>query len=761
MTDLIGRSVRRQDGDAKVRGAFVYGIDHEEPRMLHACLLRSPVASGRVAHLDVVRAAAMPGVAAVLTAADAPRRGGWIVEDQTLFADGLVRYAGEPLAAVAAESYEQARDAVGAIAFEIEPLPVVAGVHAAADRRARLIHPEWASYVAKAEGERHGNVAFASTLEWGDVAAGFAAAAHVVEDEYVVPRQAQVPLEPHATVARHAAGRFVIHTCTQFPFNVRERVAGFLGVRPSAVRIVGTGVGGGFGGKLDALLEPYAALLARRAGRPVRLVNTRREEMTTAPPREGGHVQIRTAVADDGELLAREATVLMDNGAYAGESPANVSVPGLVLASNYRLGAIRLRSELLYTNTTPTGAFRGIAGPWLTFALERHMDHIAAVVGADRRAFRMRHVYRDGDDGPTGQPLPDVAFVEGFERVERIAPWAQASARGPYRGVGQAVTMWTTNPGASSILLKLNDDGTVGVVTAGAEIGTGAIAAGVTQVVADALDVRPEDVIVLAPDTDAAGFDAGAQGSRTLALTAPAVDEAATAVRAQILEVAEDLLEADARDLELRDGTVRVIGSPDSAIALGDIAAAALDLRGPIQASGRHVAAPTPFDGSCMAGMMIPAWNAPSFSVHQAEVEVDPDTGHVRILRYVVAQDVGRVINPLGIESQIQGAVMQGIGYALYEALRIGADGICLDQDLESYRLPTAFEVPPLEVSLMEHPVPGTPLGAKGVAEPPIVPVAAAIANAVSDAVGAPFDTLPITPFAVLAALRERGRARS
>lgn len=752
-SSLIGESVRRRNGEAKVRGDAVYTLDYAEPRMLHAKLLRSQVAAGRIVRLDVSRAEAMPGVCAVITAADAPARAGWIVKDQTLFADGVVRYAGEPIAAVAAETIAQAAAAVRAIELEIEPLPAVTEVEAALAPDAPLVHPDWASYDS-VEGERDGNVAWESVLERGDVDAAFARADLAVEDEFVVHRQHQCPIEPHCAVARYENGRYVIHTSTQYPFNVRDRVAEFLAIRPSEIRVVVPTVGGGFGGKLDASIEPYCALLARKTGRPVKLVNTRREEFISATPRENAIVRIRSALTRDGEILGREALCLLDNGAYCGEEPAIAGLAPILLSSTYRVGAARVRSKLVYTNTAPTGAFRGVNGPYLVFALERHMDRVANELGLDRREFRLRHVYREGDTMPNGQKLPGVAFLEGFKRIEDVAPWDELTRPRTSHGVGLAAVVWMTNPGPAGVTLKLNEDGTIGVVTAGVEIGTGAMAAGVTQVVAAELGVRPEDVVLLPPDTDAAVYDAGAQGSRTLALIGPAAQQAAVEVRAQILETASGMLEIASSDLELRDGYVQAVGTPDRRVSLAEVGHTAVWTTGPIQGAGKHIAPPTPFDTGCIAGALIPAFNAPSYHVHLAEVEVDPETGKVTILRYVVAQDVGKAINPLGIECQVQGGVMQGIGYALYEGLRL-EDGIYLDQNLESYRLPTAFEAPPLELILLEHPWPHGPYGAKGAAEPPIVPVAGAIANAVSDAIGKPINELPITPFAVLAALRE------
>jgi CO/xanthine dehydrogenase Mo-binding subunit len=762
VTSVLGQSVRRSDGVAKVRGEAVYGIDHAEPGMLHARVLRSPIAAGRIVRLDVSAALDLPGVHAVATWDDVPHLSGPVLKDQPLFPPDFVRYVGEPVAAVAAETLEQADAAVAAIELELEPLEVVADMEAALAEDARLIHPDWESYQGPVPVARGGNVSWDVTLRRGDVEAAFRDAHAVVEDEFRSPRQHQTAIEPHVAVARHEDGRYVVTTPTQYPFSVRERVAEFLGVRQSDVRVVVATIGGGFGGKIDAILEPIAAVLARKAGRPVRLANTRHEEQTTTGPREDSIIRLRTAVDADGAILGMEGEAIMNDGAYRAEGAPMAEVPGIVWGVTYRIPSAHFRGLAVYTNTTPTAGYRGVCGPFAVWALESHLDHIAVEVGVDRRELRLRNLLREGDLAVNGQEVDAGGLHEGFERVEAVAPWAQLTGeRRPLRGVGIAALTWATNPGPGAATVKLQEDGTIMVVGAAAEIGTGAVATGVRQVVAEELGVSVDDVRVSVPDTDVAGYDTGAQGSRTLYGMGAAAQKAAQGVRRQVLETAEELLEAAADDLELQDGHVSVVGTPGARVSLHEVAEAALWKTGPIVASGKHIAPPVPFDANCMTASMVQAFSTTTSHVHLAEVEVDPDTGKVTVLRYVVAQDVGKAINPLAIEGQINGGVLQGIGFALYEDLRIDAAGRVVDDGLESYRLPTAFEAPPIEIELLERPSPHGPFGAKGVAEPPIVPVAGVIANAVADAVGTRFNKLPITPFDILAALREASHDRS
>jgi CO/xanthine dehydrogenase Mo-binding subunit len=749
-----------------VRGEAIYGVDYAETGMLHAKLVRSPIPAGRITRLDTAAARALGGVRGVITANDAPDcMAGWILKDQRLFAHDVVRFEGEPIAAVVAETVEQAKAAVAAIDLRIEPGEVVGDIESALAAGAPLVHPGWETYepAIPEDYPRHGNVAGEMVYDPDPdaVAAAFAAADIVVEDEYRASRQYQAYLEPKSALASYESGRYVVHTAHQYPFNVRDRVAQFLGIRPSDVRVIGHHVGGGFGAKLDASLEPYAALLARILGRPVKLVNDRMEDLLTCPCRENAIVRIRTALASDGTILGRELQCRMDNGAYSGEAAVLTSVPVHVLGQVYRAGAARVACQLVYTNTAPTGAFRGVGGTYLYFALERHMDHCAKELEMDRRAFRLMNLLGDGDSVLNGQVLEDAGILrEAFERLEEVAPWTEVTQRtveGKLRGVGVAAVTWLTNPMPGSVTLKLNEDGTVGLITGATDNGSGAVTMGVTQIAAEELGVRPEDVVLLMPDTDSAAYDAGSQGSRTTHVVGRATVKAAAEVREQVLDVASELLEAGRDDLELAEGTVRVKGDPGSGVALATVAATATFQTGPITGTGSYATPQPTHDSGCASGLLFPVFPTPTYHVHLAEVEVDPITGEVTVVRYVVVQEVGKAVNPDGVRGQIQGGVAQGLGYALYESIQIEG-GRYQERTLEKYRLPLAVDVPDVEIVLLEHPEAQGPYGAKGVAEPPIVPVAAAVGNAVSDAVGRPMNSLPITPDAVLQALDDGKR---
>mgnify|MGYP002712114419 FL=1 len=438
--------LRRRDAADKLRGRTRYTIDRYLPGMLHAAVLRASVPAGRIIRLDTSRAARMPGVRAIVTAADAPGMIGIGIADHPLFARDVIRYDGEPLAAVAAVTLAQAQAALAAIEVEIEPVPAVLTMADALASGAPLIHPDWRSYEVLLEGSaRGGNVAWQATVVRGDVDAAFARPdVEIVESCFRVGRQNHVAFEPRAVVASYEDGRFHIETSTQVPWSVRNATARLLGVPASHVRVTVPPVGGGFGLKFDLAVEPFAALLARASGRPVRLVNSREEEMLTCLFRENADIRIRSAVTREGDIVGREAVVLMDCGAYGGEQIFLTTMTSHTLGGNYKLGSVRMVSRAVYTNTAPNGAFRCCNGVYNTFALERHTDEIAARIGMDPLAFRRRNVLGDRDLGATGQRFEGNVLGPMLERMDTLRDAAAPPpARSDGRLYGRATTVGT------------------------------------------------------------------------------------------------------------------------------------------------------------------------------------------------------------------------------------------------------------------------------------------------------------------------------
>ncbi|WP_419915792.1 xanthine dehydrogenase family protein molybdopterin-binding subunit [Candidatus Poriferisodalis sp.] len=752
---LLGSNPARSDADAKLRGEAVFGADVARPGMLWASISRSPVAAGRIRSIDSGPALKVDGVLDVLTAADVPDgRTGVIVNDIPFLAADYVAYEGEPVAIVVADNRAAADAGAQAVDIDIEPTEPVSTPEQALAPGVRLVHPDWNRFAVTGGADigRDGNVVAEVVHDPGDLDEAFAAADLVVEGTYRTPRQYQAHLEPKMALATYESGRYVIEVSHQYPFRLRDRVAQMLGVAPSAVRVVGHHIGGGFGAKLDVSLEAFAALLARRYRRPVRMQHAALEERLVAPCRANALVSIRSAVSGDGTILATDVEIVSDSGAYANNGPALSAIPMFVFGSIYRVGTARIRTRNVYTNTAPTGAYRGVNGPWLVFANERHIDAVADALDRDRREFRLASLARDGDLMRNGQPLEEISILrEAFDRVDELAPW-QGAGTGALRGVGQAAAVWLTNPMPGHATVKLNEDGTATVITSATENGSGAVATGLRQIAAETLGLAADAVTITMPDTDATGYDAGSQGSRTTHVVGRAIADASAEVRRQVLDRASQMLEAAPEDLTIDDGVVAVAGVPAANLTLGAVAQAATWSDGPITAGASYVTPTPPHDPACATGMLIKGWPTPTYHLHQAEVSVDVVTGRVTVDRYVVCQEVGRAIHPDAIAGQIQGGVAQGLGFALSE--RVDLDhGRYVQRTFKEHGLPLAEDVPKVEMIVMEHADPAGPYGAKGAAEPPIVPVAAAVANAVSDAIGVPFDTLPITPEAVLEAL--------
>ena len=764
----IGIDFIRPDAAAKIRGETIYSSDYSEPGMLYGVLLRSPVAAGRIVGLDLSRARAMAGVRAVICHADVPKvLAGWIIRDTPMFACDVVRYVGEPVAAVAADSLDQARRARDAIALQIEEWTPCVTIQAAVAPGARLIHPDLQSYRLADDNlppfPRYANIA-SESLTLADpkpLEAEFARAAFVVEDEFTTQRQYQGFLEPKNALGIYREGRYIAHAGSQFPYNVRTRLSQYFDVPAAKVRVIGHPYGGGFGGKLDACLEPHAIALSKAAaGRAVKIVNTRDEDIATSNPRESTLIRMRSAINEKGEIVARDVECFLDNGAYTGELASLACFPFHILGTNYRVGLYRAAGRLVYTNTAPTAAMRGVSGVPLYAALELHMDSIAARLGVDRREYRLRHLFTSGDRLPNGQVLTDAAiFREQFDAVETVAPWKGGESKKRYRGRAVSPAVWLVNPLPGTATVKLQEDGSVVLLTAANENGTGSVATAFRQIVAEELGIDPDKVIIPDPDTDIGAFDAGSQGSRTTHVSGGAAQMAARQLAAEITKVAAELLQAQPAALELADGFVRVRATPERRVSFSAVWETSTYGTGTLVGSGSSsLMNPPPFNLGCASGLIFAFFASPTYHVHYCEVEVDPTTGVVTVLRYVVVQEVGKAINPLAIRGQVQGGVTQGIGFALYESLRIDAKGEAIEKSLGAYGLPLAVDIPSVEMILTENPSSSGPYGAKGTAEPPIVLPAAVIACAVSDAIGRPIRHLPITPEAVLSAIMEGER---
>jgi CO/xanthine dehydrogenase Mo-binding subunit len=753
-TRVVGRSLPRMDAPGKVTGSAVYAADFTLPGMLHGKILRSREPHARLVRIDGRRAAGLPGVRAVLTAADVPDvRYGGSVKDEEVFARERIRFAGQPLAAVAATSPEAATAALAAIEVVAEPLPAILDVAAALAPGAPLVHEGWTDYIALPILHREGNVCNRARIVVGDVERGFEECDRVFEHRFTTRSVHQGYTEPRAAVALwDSAGHVSVWSNTQLPFEIQSTLSEILQVPASSVRVIVPGVGGGFGGKLRVGVEHFAALLARRTGRAVKVMTTCEEELTAAYARQPAIVELKTGVTTDGRILAREGRLWFDTGAFAGSGPGVASVATLMLAGPYRIPNLLLEGYAVYTNKTNFGSFRAPSGPQANFAVESQMDVIADALGLDPLDFRLRNIVREGEEGPTGQVLTAVGLEECLRRAAAAIGWSERRP-GPGRGKGIACGWWTTTGGSSGVYVKINPDGTVALNTGAAEIGTAALT-GAAQVLAEDLGVELADVHVVSADTLSTPFDFGAQGSRTAFAVGNACRAAVADLKRQILALAARHLDVPESALQVRDGGVTVAVEGKRA-TLAELARLSQASGGGLIAHGTFVAPPTPYDAKRVEGHVYPAFHSPSFHAHAVDLSVDAETGEVSVHRYVVAQDVGFAMNPTYIEGQIEGGVAQGLGQALSEEI-VYENGRVLNANLTDYKMPTAVDVPRVASILVQHPSLVGPFGAKGVGEPPNIEPPAAVANAVASATGVRITDLPITAEKIALALRER-----
>ena len=750
---VVGKSLPRMDGAGKVTGTAVYAADFALPGMLVGKVFRSAEPHARIMRLDTARARALPGVRAVMTAADVPDvRYGGALKDETVFARGRVRYVGQPVAAVAATTREAAEAALAAIEVVYAPLPAVLDLDAALAPGAPLIHEEWASYTAIPILHRDGNVCNRARIVVGDVERGFEEADRIFEHRFRTGMVHQGYTEPRAAVAAwDSSGQVTVWSNTQLPFEVQNTLAEILQMAPSKIRVVVPGIGGGFGGKLRVGVEHFAAFLAKATGRPVKVMTTSVEELTAAYPRQGTVVELKTGVTKDGRITAKAGRIWFDTGAFAGSGPGVASVATLVLAGPYKILNLHLEGFAVYTNKTNCGSFRAPSGPQANFAVESQMDVIADALDLDPLELRLKNIVREGDEGPTGQVLQAVGLEECLRKAAAAIGW-QDRRPGRWRGKGLACGWWTTTGGSSGVYVKINPDGTVALNTGAAEIGTAALT-GAAQVLAEELGVDLADINVVSADTFSTPFDFGAQGSRTAFAVGNACRAAVDDLKRRVFALAAAQLGVEPEACRLADKHVLADGKR---ISLADLARLSQQTGGGLIAQGTFIAPPTAYDSKRVDGHVYPAFHSPSFHAHAVDLSIDPETGDVTIHKYVVAQDVGFAMNPTYIEGQIEGGVAQGLGQALSEEI-VYENGRVLNPNLTDYKMPTTLDMPRVETILVQHPSLVGPYGAKGVGEPPNIEPPAAVANAVAAATGLRLTSLPITAEHIALALRDAG----
>ena len=751
----VGKSERRQDGPDKLTGQTRYAGDMVVSGLLHARLVLSPYAHARIISIDTSAAMDIPGVQAVYTSETLGIKApGGNSRAMAPLAQGEALWCGHPVAIVLAETEAAAEDGAAVVDVDYEPLPAVMDPIAAMQPNSPLARPRNANEtgeiagggahaaVAKEEEEETDkeelslNVADKAHIHAGDIAAGWREAEVVVERTYRTSQVHQSYMEPQSiTVVPDKTGRnMTIWPSSQGMFAVRSDVSTALDIPERQIRVESVPIGGAFGGKFG-LIEPLAAAAAYTARKPVRLVYTRSEDLLAGNPAPATVFTVKMGAKRDGTLVALEARIIFDSGAYPG---AGVFLGGLLLGSSYRCPNMDFRGYEVLTNTVSVGAYRAPGAPQATFALESSVDELCRALEMDPAQFRLKNALKEGDSTLDHRKWPRIGLLECIEKASQHPLWAQREQqktvpdelKGWKIGIGMASGGWPGGTEPAAAACRLENDGSLTVIVGSVDL-TGSDTS-MALIAAEGLGMPTSSVNVAHDNTDTMPYAGGTGGSKTTYTVGAAVLRAAQDARQQILDIAAEMLEAAPADLQIEGDKVVVRGAPTRSVTLASIAGASMQFAGkyaPIYGRGRSAN----------------RFSSPMFAAHVAKVAVDPETGEVRVLDYVAAQDVGFAINPAEVEGQIEGGVTQGLGWALFEGLVYDENGQALTTSLMDYALPHSYDVPNITPILVYIPSDLGPFGSKGVGEPPVVPVGATIANAVRDAVGARVTQLPIT----------------
>jgi xanthine dehydrogenase molybdenum-binding subunit len=752
--NVVGTRPVRPDGADKVTGRALYGADFTTAGLLHGRILRSPHAHARIKKIDTSKAEALPGVRAVVTAKDFPQmtkdqvvelgEGGAasvkFLRDNVLASDKAL-YKGHAVAAVAATNPHVAEEALSLIEVEYEPLPSVMTAPDAMKQGAPILHPTLKMEEFGKKTDKVNNVATHFRHTKGDVEKGFKEAEIVVEREFNTKTVHQGYIEPHnASALWNTDGRVHIWCSTQGAFTVRDSVAKILDLPVSQVRVTPMEIGGGFGGKINVYLEPVAAMLSRKSGHPVKMTMSRAEVFEGTGPTPGSYMKVKMGAKRDGTITAAQAYLAFEAGAYPG-SP--VGAGAMCVFAAYDVPNAVIDGYDVVVNKPKTAAYRAPGAPNAAFAAEQVVDELAEKVGMDPLEFRLKNAAKEGTRRVDGPVFPRVGCIEVIEAMKNH-PHYNAPLEGPNRGRGVAVGYWFNVGLESSCNIAVNADGKISLVEGSTDIG--GTRAAIAMQAAEVLGIPYEDVRPTVVDTDSVGYTAVTGGSRTAYATGWAAYEAAQDVKRQMIERAAKIWEVSPDSIELNNGVFKSKTDPELKMTFKELA-------GKLNSTG----------GTIIGRANVSAGGAGagggSFSGNIVDVEVDPETGKVEILRFTAVQDAGKAVHPSYVEGQMQGGSVQGIGWALNEEYFMRDDGTMANFTLLDYRMPTALDLPMIDTVIVEVPSPTHPFGVRGVGEANIVPPTPAIANAIHKAIGVRLTSLPMNPGAVMDAIwnKEKG----
>ncbi len=744
----IGKNVPKVDAYEKVIGSAIYGHDLKLPGMLHGKILRSAHAHARIIKIDTRKALRLPGVKAVITAADVKCANLGFVADNPVLKGDKVRSYRDEVAAVAAISEEVAREACRLIEVKYRPLPPVFNVFEAMAEGAPLVHED-------CPGNR---VKFGYEFTHGDVDAALKRCRHVVSGEYSTHYQAHCCMEPcFALAAFGQGGQLTFYSSTQIPYLMQHRLSHVLGIPGHKIRIRQPVIGGAFGSKLDVYpYEAITALLAKAAGRPVRLLYDREEEFECSPTRQPMMIKMTTGCDKNGKLLARRCEALLDNGAYTswGVTTPHIMLTGI--SSLYRVENVYFKAFSVYTNNPYAGAFRGYGNPQGTFANEQQMDELAAEAGFDPVEFRLINANEPNSVTPQNFRITTCGLKQCIEEAAKRIGFGRK--RKPYEGVGIA-GMFHVGGGARvyksdacGVIAKLDDFGRLSLMTGATEIGSGSDTA-MAMLAAEELGLPLDAVSIMNNDTDIGPWDVGIHASRMTFIGGNAVIRACRDIKSQLAPFAAKKLGADPENLVFEKGRITDTTDPEKSLEI-DRCVRSMHFReqGEMVVGKAFYDPPNEFQARDLTGNISSTY---AFAAHAVRVKVDPDTGKVKVLKFVAAHDVGRVINRLGLVGQIEGAIAQGLGYALTEQMQLDK-GRLLNNSYTDYKMFLSRDMPrEIELVFVETHDPEGPYGAKGVSEAGLIPTPAAVANALADALGTRMHHLPFTPETILRAIKE------
>ena len=765
---FVGKSVKRVDGIKKVTGSLKFVDDIKLSRMLYAAVKRSPHPHANIISINTEKAEAVRGVKCVITGDEFTKRGGLYLEDKNFLAVGKVRYQGEAVVALCAETEEIAQAAIELVEVEYELLPAVTDAVEGMKADSPLVHPDLAEYHwAPVFFPKPGtNISNHYKLRKGNSPEAFEKAEFVVENKFFVPHVQHVPIEPHTAVAQMDVDGFVtVWASCQSPYAVRQALSVAFDVPLNKLRVISPAVGGGFGSKAGTTLEGILIPLAKRClGRPIKLTYSREDEFENAYVRQGLHANIKTAVDDSGKIIAVQNEFVWDGGAYTEYGVNIAKAAGYASAGPYDIENVWTDSYCVYTNHPVGGPYRGFGMCEIHFGIEQNLDIIAEKLGISPIDIRRINGMKPGGTTGTGEVVSTSGLMECLEQVvSDIKLHEKPVSNNPKKVRGKGIACgWKApsmpNNAASSAVIKLNEDGSAHLLVSAQDIGQGSDTV-MTQIAAEVLSISPDKITIRTGDTDHTPYEWQTVASRITYSAGRAVFEAAKDAMDQLIELAQIKLGIYKRDLELRDGYVVSKIYPDKKVAIADLAIGlnfedGSAIHGPVIGRGAFIP-PNVRNADKHTGLgdhPVVFW---TYGVQGVEVEVDLETGQTKVLKVASCFDVGNIMNPQLLEGQFEGAIVQGLGTALFEELML-KDGKILNKSFVDYKIPTADDMPEMIIKFVENPEETGPFGARGVAEPAMVPSAPAIANAIYDATGIRLNTMPMTAEKVLAAMKAK-----